>query len=155
AVAQEPFRTPQGDRRKDVPVKYLFLEGRAMGTFLLWIPYLMNLLQMYFILSWLPALLKENGMPVSAGITAISVFSLGGIIGGLGESPLMKWFCSFAVLLSQFLFCTVCIGLLAFGSASFPVMIGLVFVLGCSVQGAQAGLNALIMTFYPTPIRST
>jgi AAHS family 4-hydroxybenzoate transporter-like MFS transporter len=35
------------------------------------------------------------------------------------------------------------------------MMIGLVFILGCSVQGAQAGLNALIVGFYPTRMRST
>jgi AAHS family 4-hydroxybenzoate transporter-like MFS transporter len=41
----------------------------------------MNLLILYFILSWLPALLAQAGMPVSAGITAVMVFSIGGIIG--------------------------------------------------------------------------
>jgi AAHS family 4-hydroxybenzoate transporter-like MFS transporter len=155
AVAPDHLLASHSDRRKDVPVKYLFTEGRAMGTLLLWIPYLMNLLLLYFIVSWLPALLRQNALPVSAGIAAISVFSLGGIIGSVGQSPLMTGFGSYPSLLSEFLFCAICIGLLAFSSASFPVMLSLVFVLGCSVQGAQAGLNALIIVFYPTPIRST
>ena len=51
-----------------VPVTDLFTEGRAPGTLLLWVPFFMNLLILYFILSWLPALLRQSSMPVSAGV---------------------------------------------------------------------------------------
>ncbi len=155
AVAPERLRIEQPERRKDVPVKDLFAEGRAMGTILLWIPYLMNLLVLFFIVSWLPALLRQDGMDVSAGVAAISAFSLGGIIGSVGQGPLMKGLGSYSTMLGEFIFGTFCIGLLAFNSSSFPVMIGLVFILGCCVQGAQAGLNALIVGFYPTTMRAT
>ena len=39
--------------------------------------------------------------------------------------------------------------------ANFPVMMTVTFVLGVSVQGAQAGMNALSAMYYPTVIRST
>jgi AAHS family 4-hydroxybenzoate transporter-like MFS transporter len=155
AVAPDQLLASHNDRRKDVPVKDLFTEGRAMGTLLLWFPYAMNLLLLYFIISWLPSLLRQNSMPVSAGVAAISVFSLGGIIGSIGQGPLMKSVGSYSTMLGEFLFCTFCIGLLAFNASSFRVMIGLVFFLGCCVQGAQAGLNALVVGFYSTPMRST
>ncbi len=139
---------------KGIPVIHLFTEGRAVGTVLLWVPFFMNLLVLYFIVSWLPALLRQTHMPISAGIIGVSVFSLGGIGGSLLQGRAMNAWGSFAVLLSEFALCLFLIGSLAF-IASFPLMMAVTFLLGCFVQGAQAGLNALSATFYPTSIRST
>ncbi len=52
----------------------------------------MNLLILYFIASWLPTLLREQGMSVAAGVTATTLFSLGGILGTLIEGPSMNSF---------------------------------------------------------------
>jgi AAHS family 4-hydroxybenzoate transporter-like MFS transporter len=144
----------QNQQLKGIPVIHLFTEGRAVGTVLLWVPFFMNLLVLYFIISWLPALLHQTHMPVSAGIVGVSVFSLGGIAGSLLQGRVMNAWGSFAVLLSEFALCLLLIGSLAF-IASFPLMMVVTFLLGCFVQGAQAGLNALSATFYPTSIRST
>jgi AAHS family 4-hydroxybenzoate transporter-like MFS transporter len=38
---------------------------------------------------------------------------------------------------------------------SFPLIMIVTIILGFTVQGAQAGLNALAASFYPTAIRST
>jgi AAHS family 4-hydroxybenzoate transporter-like MFS transporter len=141
-------------RHKSVPVVCLFTEGRAIGTILLWIPFFMNLLILYFIVSWLPALLRESQMPVSAGIIAVSIFSIGGIIGSLLQGHVMVRGGASLTLLWEFCICVVLIGSLAFVT-SFPLMSAITFLLGCSAQGAQAGLNAIAATFYPTPIRST
>lgn len=155
AAAPERILASRTGPRKDVPVKDLFIEGRAPGTILLWVLYVLNLLVLFFIVSWLPALLRQNGMPVSAGVEAITVFSLGGIIGSVGQGPLMKGFGSSYAMLGAFLISTVCIGLLAFSATSLVMMLALVFLVGCFVQGAQAGLNALVVGFYPTAMRST
>ncbi len=69
--------------RRGVPVKHLFTEGRAAGTLLLWVPFFMNLLILYFVLSWLPQLLRQLNLPVLAGAQAVAAFSLGGIFGTL------------------------------------------------------------------------
>jgi len=72
------------------PIRNLFTDGRAIGTLLLWVPYLMNLLILYFVVSWMPAMLKQAQMPIAAGITAITLFSVGGIIGSLGQGRVMS-----------------------------------------------------------------
>jgi AAHS family 4-hydroxybenzoate transporter-like MFS transporter len=141
-------------RLKGVPVVHLFTEGRAMGTLLLWVPFHMNLLILYFIISWLPSLLRQTHMSASAGIFGVSIFSLGGIVGSLLQGRAMNALGSFVVLLSEFTLCLLLIGSLAF-IGTFPLMMSVTFLLGCLVQGAQAGLNALSATFYPTSIRST
>jgi len=142
------------DSRRNAPVINLFTEGRAAGTVLLWIPYFMNLLMLYFVVFWLPALLRQTGKPVSAGITAVMLFSAGGIAGSFIEGTFMNRWGSFPVLLTEFLCTTLLIAALAF-SNSFALMMTITFVLGFVVQGAQGGLSAVAATFYPISIRST
>jgi MFS transporter, AAHS family, 4-hydroxybenzoate transporter len=142
------------DQRRKAPVINLFTEGRAAGTILLWIPYFMNLLMLYFVVFWLPALLRQTGKPVSAGITAIMLFSVGGIAGSFVEGGFMNRWGAFPVLLTEFLCTTLLIASLAY-STSFPLMMTITFVLGFVVQGAQGGLSAVAATFYPISIRST
>lgn len=144
----------QDNSRKGIPVKHLFTEGRAVGTLLLWVPYFMNLLIIYFIVSWLPALLQQSDLPVTAGINAILLFSLGGMAGSLLEGRLMNWLGALILLVIEFGISTLLIGSLAF-TASLSLIMTVTFILGLTVQGAQAGLNALVASFYPTAIRST
>ena len=148
------YPLPHSSGNKGVPVVQLFSEGRAIGTLLLWVPFFMNLLILYFIISWLPALLRQTHMPVSAGIIAISVFSFGGMVGSLGQGRLTNTWGGFALLLFEFAVSLLLIGSLAF-IASFLFMVIVTFLLGCLVQGAQAGLNSLAASYYPTSIRST
>jgi AAHS family 4-hydroxybenzoate transporter-like MFS transporter len=154
-LAEAPIsRSQQQDSRRNAPVVNLFTEGRAAGTILLWVPYFMNLLMLYFVVFWLPALLRQTGKPVSAGITAIMLFSVGGIAGSFIEGAFMNRWGAFPVLLTEFLCTTLLIASLAY-SNSFPLMMSITFVLGFVVQGAQGGLSAVAATFYPISIRST
>ncbi len=147
-------RSPQQDQRRKAPVVNLFTEGRAAGTILLWIPYFMNLLMLYFIVFWLPALLRQTGKPISAGMTAIMLFSVGGIAGSFVEGGFMNRWGAINVLLAEFVGTTLLIASLAY-STSFPLMMTITFVVGFVVQGAQGGLSAVAATFYPISIRST
>ena len=144
-----------GERREGAPVKHLFTEGRMLGTLLLWIPFFMNLLILYFILSWLPSLLRQAGMPVTAGITAVLSFSIGGIVGTVLQGPLMKALGAYAAMVVEFVASLALVVLASQIFANFQVMMVVTFILGVTVQGAQAGLNALAAMYYPTVIRST
>ena len=155
-MAQTVFRPePTAARHTGLALKHLFTEGRAPGTLLLWIPFFMNLLILYFILSWLPGLLRQAGMPVSAGITAVFTFSIGGIIGTILQGPLMNLLGVYAAIVSEFIASLVLVVVASLIFSSFPAMMVVTFILGVTVQGAQAGLNALSAMYYPTPIRST
>src|SRR5262249_7741462 len=76
--------------RRTVPVRDLFTDGRAAGTLLLWIPFFMNLLILYFVLSWLPSLLRQSGLSIAAGVQAAAAFSLGGMLGTLTQGHIMR-----------------------------------------------------------------
>jgi MFS transporter, AAHS family, 4-hydroxybenzoate transporter len=147
-------RSPQQTQHRNAPAIRLFTEGRAMGTLLLWIPYFMNLLILYFVVSWLPALLRQRGSPVSAGITSIILFSVGGIAGSGTEGFLINRWSAFTILLAEFLCSAALIGSLAY-STSFPLTMVITLVLGFTVQAAQGGLNVIAATIYPTSMRAT
>src|SRR5580692_12545025 len=154
-LAEAPIsRSKHQDQRRKAPVINLFTEGRAAGTILLWIPFFMNLLMLYFVVFWLPALLRQTGKPVSAGATAVMLFSVGGIAGSFVEGNLMNRWGAFTVLLTEFLCTTLLIASLAY-STSFALMMTITFILGVFVQGAQGGLSAVAATFYPISMRST
>ena len=154
-LADAPLsRSPHQEGRKNAPVIRLFTEGRTAGTILLWIPFFMNLLMLYFVVFWLPALLRQTGKPVTAGATAIMLYSVGGIAGSFVEGNLMNRWGAFQVLLAEFLCTTLLIASLAY-SNSFPLTMSITFILGFVVQGAQGGLSAVAATFYPISIRST
>ena len=154
-VWQQSALTKSAVRRDDLPVKLLFTDGRAAGTLLLWIPFFMNLLILYFILGWLPALLRQSGMPVSAGLSAIAYFSAGGMIGTLTQGRVMTFLGTRTALLVEFVVCILGIASLARNTSATPIMLGTALLLGIVVQGAQAGLNALAASFYPTTVRAT
>ncbi len=138
-----------------VPVKRLFTDGRAYATLLLWVAFFMGLLIIYFIVNWLPGLLRQSGMPISVGVTAISCFSFGGILASIAQGPVMNACGDLSTLVVEFALSTVVIASLAFSAASLWLMLLLTFLVGAFVQGAQAGLNAIAAGFYPTTIRST
>lgn len=146
---------PPPSRHTGVAVRHLFTEGRAPGTLLLWVPFFMNLLILYFILSWMPSLLRQAGMPVTAGITAVMVFSIGGIVGAIVQGPLMKATGVFPAMVAEFALSLALVVLASMIFANFQLMMIVTFILGISVQGAQAGLNVLSAMYYPTVIRST
>ena len=137
-----------------VPVVDLFTEGRSMGTLLLWIAFFMSLLLLYFIVNWLPALLRQTQMPASVGPAAIAMFSLGGIFGSLFQGMAMQAWGGRRVMLMEFLLTIGVVWSLA-SIPSFPLLMAMVFIGGCLLQGAQAGINASAATYYPTRMRAT
>jgi MFS transporter, AAHS family, 4-hydroxybenzoate transporter len=155
ATADMNLSAPEDEKRAGVPVKHLFTEGRAVGTILLWIPYFMNLLLIYFITSWLPALLRSEGMQVSAASATAALVSFGGIFACLAEGYLIKWRGAGATLVVEYVLAGAFLAALARLAVPFHVLQLLAFGIGFMIIGSQGGLNALAANFYPTAVRST
>jgi MFS transporter, AAHS family, 4-hydroxybenzoate transporter len=68
---------------------YLFREGLAVITPLLWLLFALNLMGFYFLLSWTPTLLVAAKLPMSTAGLAISSLQVGGTVGAL---LLARWF---------------------------------------------------------------
>ncbi|QRX81812.1 MFS transporter [Glaciimonas sp. PAMC28666] len=151
---KQTYHAPQ-QISNSVPIGELFSNGRWVDTILLWIPYFMNLVVLYFIVSWMPAVLIGSHHPISVGIQAITLFSLGGVAGCLAQGPLMNRFGARTVLLAQLTTYAALAIILANWSERYLVVVVISTLMGVVIQGAQAGFNVLATEIYPTHMRAT
>lgn len=138
-----------------MPVGQLFRQGLWRRTLLLWLPYAMNLLILYSIMSWIPTVLATVAAPLSAGVLAIILFSLGGVLGSLLQGHVMNRYGAYPVLLVEFAAYLILVVLMSVLPVELDRFLPMMLVLGILVQGAQAGLNAVAVEIYPPAIRST
>ncbi len=135
--------------------KYLFQEGLAWITPLLWFCFAANLMGFYFLMSWMPTLLTGAHLPPSEAAVATSWFQVGGTLGGLALSVLMD---KKGLLPVSVLFCCAIPVVAAIGyaaaSGNTTMLMLVIFFGGFCVLGLQFGLNATSAMIYPTSFRS-
>jgi AAHS family 4-hydroxybenzoate transporter-like MFS transporter len=136
-------------------VGQLFTDGRAAATVLVWVVYFMNLLNLYFLNSWLPTIISDAGIPVRVAILLTSLFQLGGIGGALVLGQVLDRHFSFWVLGACYLWAAACVYLIGEAGASVPVLAGAISCAGVGIIGGQNASHALTSELYPTRIRST
>jgi MFS transporter, AAHS family, 4-hydroxybenzoate transporter len=146
-------------RQRGVPLIKLFDEGRAWGTILIWTVYFMNLLNLYFLSSWLPTvatpLVKAAGVAASYASLVGTTLQVGGVLGAVVLGPLINRFGFVKVLTTCFTLASIAIGLIGRPGLSLGLLFVVVFVAGLGIVGSQSALNALAATLYPTDLRST
>ncbi|MDP9113507.1 MAG: MFS transporter, partial [Acidobacteriota bacterium] len=76
--------TVHEQKKRGAPFIHLFTEGRAPVTILLWIIYFMNLLNLFFLSSWLPTVMKDSGYSTSTAILVGTSLQVGGVLGTFG-----------------------------------------------------------------------
>jgi AAHS family 4-hydroxybenzoate transporter-like MFS transporter len=133
---------------------YLFQDGLAAITPLLWVCFVANLMGFYFLMSWMPTLLTGANVPVTHAALATSLFQIGGTLGGLALSRPMdlKGLIPVTILFVLAIPVVAAIGFAA-QLAETTLMI-VIFLGGFCVLGLQFGLNATSAMIYPTSIRS-
>jgi MFS transporter, AAHS family, 4-hydroxybenzoate transporter len=136
-------------------VTQLFRDGRGAVTLLLWVMFFMNLLDLYFLNSWLPTVMNDNGINVRIAIVITTLFQIGGAIGAVLLGRLIDRRLSFRILAWTYLAAAACIFLIGEAGASIGLLVVTVFAAGFSVVGGQTSSNALAAEFYPTAMRST
>ena len=136
-------------------VKQLFADRRTPITLLLWLMFFMNLLDLYFLNSWLPTVMNDNGIKVETAIIITSFFQVGGAVGAILLGRVTDRYWSFSVLACTYLFAAICIFLIGESGVSIGLLMLSVTLAGFGVIGGQTSSNALTAEFYPTAIRST
>jgi AAHS family 4-hydroxybenzoate transporter-like MFS transporter len=137
------------------PIVALFREGRAFITLALWLTYAMNLLIIYFIVSWMPTILRAAELPQAAGLVAIMAFGAAGVVGSLVQGALITRYPAHRVMVAQFALYGLLAVLFPWFARSLALVALFSFAIGWAIQGAQAGLNAFASGFYPTAMRAT
>ncbi len=146
-------------REKGVPLVKLFQEGRAAGTILIWTVYFMNLLNLYFLSSWLPTvvtpLVRAAGVSSSYALLVGTTLQFGGVIGAVVLGWFVARFGFIPVLATCFSLACLNIAMIGQPGLSLGLLFLVVFIAGLGVVGGQSVINALAATFYPTDLRST
>jgi MFS transporter, AAHS family, 4-hydroxybenzoate transporter len=137
------------------PIGVLFSHGYGLMTAALWITYFMGLLVIYLLTGWLPTLMKDAGLSVSAAANITAMFQIGGTIGAIIVGWMMDKTRPAPVISAAYLGGAVCVlGLAWIGALSSSLAV-LVFAAGFCMSGAQTGLNAFAPGRYPTVARAT
>jgi AAHS family 4-hydroxybenzoate transporter-like MFS transporter len=144
-----------GSQAAGFPVMKLLQEGRAPMTALLWVAFFMNLLVMYFLVNWMPSLLKASGLPLNIAILSTAVLNAGGVVGAIVLGRFVDRLDPYLVLGGAYAASALFIAGIALGSANVWTLMISTFLAGFGVVGAQIGMNALAAGLYPTAIRST
>ena len=137
------------------PVAHLFSEGRAGATLALWVMFFMNLLDLYFMASWLPTVIHDAGISERLAVITTALFQVGGAIGTLVLARLIDRFGAYGVLAAAYAAAGLFIAAIGQAGGAIGLIVPVVFGAGFCVVGAQIGANALAATYYPTFIRST
>jgi MFS transporter, AAHS family, 4-hydroxybenzoate transporter len=154
APAGELILSDEG-ARGDAVVKQLFVAGRQWVTPLLWVMFFTNLLDLYFVNSWMPSILKDVGIEQDSAIKIATLFQVGGTVGALVIGWLVDRNLSFRILASAYFAGAVCVFLIGESGSSVTWLIITVFASGFAVIGAQNGANAISAEIYPTEARAT
>ncbi len=141
--------------KEHFPVRILFEGGYASRTALIWVAYFMNIMALYFILNWLPSVLKGGGLSIQSSSLITSLYSAGGIAGVLLLSYLSdktkpQWMLGIGYVGSA-----IC--LISLGSAGTNTMLLTASAIGagfCTI-GGQNSMNAFTSAYYPATARST
>ena len=146
-VVQEP-------KLSGLSVAHLFAEGRGSVTLLLWIVFFMSLLDLYLLSNWLPTVLNDLGVSVSAAAAIGAMLQVGGVVGTFTLGRFIDRF-SFRALSLTYLVAAGAVAAIGMVSHSIALVTVAIFASGFCIVGGQIAANALTATFYPTAIRST
>jgi AAHS family 4-hydroxybenzoate transporter-like MFS transporter len=133
----------------------LFKGGLAFITPLLWLCFSMNLMGYFFMVSWMPTILKvTNVLSPDAAALATTLIQVGGTAGGLilARPVDSKGFAPIGVMFALAVPAIACIGY--FADQSQALVLVAAFAAGFCVLGLQFGLNAASGMIYPTAVRS-
>jgi AAHS family 4-hydroxybenzoate transporter-like MFS transporter len=142
-------------KRKGVPWVHLFHEGRGVGTIFLWIINFMNLLNLYFLASWLPTVANQAGYGMGTSVLVGTMEQLAGMIGGFSLGLLVQRWGFVRVLTTCFALGCINIAMIGQPGLSLAMLFTVVFLAGFGVVGGQTAVNALSATYYPTDLRAT
>lgn len=141
--------------QENVGVKALFLPHYKDSTIKVWVAAFFGFLTLYTLMSWVPTIAKESGLPfelatwvgimlnIGAAFGSASVGGIGSRL-GLRQTILMFMLIAFGVM-----------QVYAFSTLTTGLIFGLVLLIGFFVQGGFNGIWPTLSRLYDTHLRAT
>ncbi len=138
-----------------VPLKNLFLPEFKSSTLLLWTGIFFGFLTLYTLMSWVPTIAKDSGMPFEMATLVGTALNFGAALGTASAGMLVA---RLGLKKSISTFLLIAFGIMvAYGNLklSYALMFGLTFFIGFFVQGGFNTFYPIAARIYPTEMRST
>jgi len=133
---------------------YLFRDGLALITPLLWLLFALNLMGYFFLISWTPTLMMAAKLPPATAALAGASLQVGGTVGAL----VLCWWLQkhrFLAVAIMFAIAVPVVGSIGFaGLTSKAALLTATFFAGFFVLGIQSGINVIGALIYPTSLRA-
>jgi benzoate transport len=136
-------------------IAVLFKGGRSRSSILLWTAVALGYFVLYFVISWIPKLSVEAGLPQADAIYAGAAYNAGSFIGTSAIGLLTVYFRINRVIAA--FYATAVVAMMVFGSVSMPLAMTLLVALlvGVTVNGGFNGFWGLAANLYPAEMRGT
>ena len=143
------------EKRSGLGVGNLLVENRRRSTLGLWAGFFMVYATVYFLLGFVPAIVKDMGYPEEHYILAGTVYNLGGLVGIFVLGALFTRYRLAAVIIGFQVASAVF--MVAFGVLTPPLatLLTVICVLGFFSQAGLIGMVAAGVRLYPTELRAT
>jgi AAHS family 4-hydroxybenzoate transporter-like MFS transporter len=133
---------------------YLFRNGLALITPLLWVLFALNLMGFFFLISWTPTLMSAAKLPPSAAALSGAMLQVGGTVGSLAFAWWLQRYRFLAVTVLLVIAVPV-VGSIGYaGLTSQAALLVATFLAGACVLGIQSGINVAGALIYPTSLRA-
>ncbi len=159
SVVPRPGDVQPSRAQGGLPRLTLRLAASARDTIGLWMAFFCTVLLYYSMFSWAPTALIGSGLSIRAVSRTVSVFSIGGLVGGLGTGLLLQRLGSrlcLAALGTGAVACGLALPyVLPSGGGTLLPLSATVALLGVTAIGIQTLLYVLAARVYPLAHRAT
>jgi AAHS family 4-hydroxybenzoate transporter-like MFS transporter len=125
-----------------------------VGSLMLWLAAFMGLVIIYALINWMPILLRDAGLSLKSATLISALFPLGGV-GAVLCGALMDRFNANLVIAACYALAAISLFCIGQTAGNMGLLVPIVLVAGVLMNTAQASMNALAATFYPTEGRGT
>lgn len=137
------------------PIRVMLSAPLAVGSYLLWLTYFAGLVVIYFILSWLPTLITQQGFELTAAAKLVSFFTLAGPVGAWLAGWVMDRLSPHAVIGVCYLVAAIFLWQVGTHAGDMTGLYWSVGLAGFFINASQSTISALAANFYPTQGRAT
>ncbi|RNL84978.1 MFS transporter [Halostreptopolyspora alba] len=131
-----------------------WLKQRIPPTILLWIIFITIMFGFYFVNSWTPTLLVEEGLSEGAAVTAGTAISIGGTVGSVLYGVVARMRTPRVVLIWFSLLAAAMMVVFIVSASTLWLGFGIGVVVGALINGCIAGAYTVGPPLYPANVRS-
>ena len=132
----------------------LLTQNRASGTVFLWTTCIVGAMLLYFLVNWLPSILRNAGAGSHQAIMGSVALNAGGILGAVTLSRFMDRINPFWTVVFGYSAAVAFIIVVGYQVHVTTVSMVIIFCVGFFGLGAQTCITALIVKYYPAHLHN-